>query len=498
LLVANCAKCHNPKAQVAQLDLTTAEGFARGGESGPLINKENPQESRLLKVISYDDQLKMPPTGKMKDADIAAVTEWVKMGAPWPNAPSAPNTKEAVAEVKPAAPKSTREFTEDEKKFWAYQPLANPELPKVKNSAWVKSPIDAFVLAKMEEKNLTPAPPADKLTLLRRATFDLTGLPPAEKEIKDFLADSVPNAFEKVVERLLASPRYGEKWGRNWLDVARYADSTGNDEDHRYPFAWKYRDYVIESFNNDLPYDQFVREQLAGDLLPSKDGPKENLNAVNRRGIIATGFLALGPKAVAQQDKQKMLYDVYDEQVDVTSKAFLGLTVACARCHNHKFDALLTKDYYSMINIFASTRSFSNPESHVSGVFEKPLVAKAEWEKFQNARQEHQAKERLAQSEMEEIVDSVREPAAKELAPRTAEFMLAAHKVYDGGAKPEDIAAQTKLPVEILKRWVNFLKPKDLTPQHLLEWRNAHQDKSADKLAEVAQNYQQRFETQLN
>ena len=482
LLVANCAKCHNPKANVAELDLTTAEGFAKGGESGALISKDKPEESRLLKAIGYDDKLKMPPTGKMKDADIAVIAEWVKAGAPWPSA------KVVVAETK-AAPKSTREFTDEEKKFWAYQPLANPAAPKVKNSAWVKSPVDAFILAKLEEKNLTPAPPADKLTLLRRATYDLTGLPPSESEIKDFLADASPNAFEKVVERLLASPRYGEKWGRNWLDVARYADSTGNDEDHRYPFAWKYRDYVIESFNNDLPYDQFAREQIAGDSLPSKDAGE-----VNRRGIIATGFLALGPKAVAQQDKQKMLYDVYDEQVDVTSKAFLGLTLACARCHNHKFDALLTKDYYSMVNIFASTRSFSNPDSHVSGVLEKPLVPKAEWEKYKAARGEHQAKERRAQTEIEEIVDSIREPAAKQLTPRMAEFMLAAHKIYDGGAKPEEVAAQAKLPVEVLKRWVNFLKPGDLTPQHLLEWRSS----TPDKLAETARGYQQRFQTRLN
>lgn len=482
LLIANCAKCHNTKAKVAELDLTTAEGFARGGESGPLINKEHPEESRLLKTIGYDDKLKMPPTGKMKDADIAVIAEWVKAGAPWPNA------KEVVAETK-AAPKSTREFTEEEKKFWAYQPLANPAVPKVKNQAWVKSPVDAFILAKLEEKNLQPAPPADKLTLLRRATYDLTGLPPSESEIKEFLADASPNAFEKVVERLLASPRYGEKWGRNWLDVARYADSTGNDEDHRYPFAWKYRDYVIESFNNDLPYDQFVREQIAGDLLPAK-----NASEVNRRGIIATGFLALGPKAVAQQDKKKMLYDVYDEQVDVASKAFLGLTLACARCHNHKFDALLTKDYYSMVNIFASTRSFSNPGSHVSGVLEKPLVPKAEFEKYKTARSEHQAKERRAQTEIEEIVDSVREPAAKQLAPRMAEFMLAAHKIYDGGAKPEEVAEQSKLPADVLKRWVNFLKPGDLTPQHLLEWRNS----TPDKLAETARGYQQRFQTRLN
>ena len=482
VLIANCVKCHNPKAQVAQLDLTTAEGFAKGGESGLLINKEKLEESRLLKAISYDDSLKMPPTGKIKADEIAALTEWVKMGAPWPKSSG------AVAESKPAIPKSTREFTEEEKKFWAFQPLAKPSVPAVKNAAWVKSPVDAFILAKLEEKNLTPAPPADKLTLLRRATYDLTGLPPSEKEISDFLADSSPKAFEKVVERLLASPRYGEKWGRHWLDVARYADSTGNDEDHRYPFAWKYRDYVIESFNNDLPYDQFVREQLAGDQLPAKNGSE-----LNQRGIIATGFLALGPKAVAQQDKKKMLYDVYDEQVDVTSKAFLGMTLACARCHNHKFDALLTKDYYSMINIFASTKSFTNPDSHVSIVFEKPLVPKSEWEKYQAARKQHQAKEKRARTEIDEIVDAVREPAVKQQSPRVAEFMLAANKVYASGAKTEELAQQLNLSEEILKRWVQFLKPSDLTPQHLLAWQKA----TPEKLANVAQEYQRTFQARL-
>jgi mono/diheme cytochrome c family protein len=315
IFAANCQRCHNARAKVAGLDLTTAEAFQRGGDSGPAINKERPEESRLLKVIGYDGEMKMPPSGKLKDHEIAALTEWVKMGAPWPGG--------APTVASESSPKSSnaRLFTEEEKGFWAYQPIkaiAPPQTPsRAENEAWAQSPIDRFIMRKLEEKNLKPAPPADKLTLLRRASLDLTGLPPTENEMRDFLADRSPEAFQKVVERLLASPRYGERWGRHWLDVARYADSTGNDEDHRYPHAWKYRDYVIESFNNDLPYDQFIREQVAGDLLPAKDGGE-----VNRRGIIATGFLALGPKAIAQQDKKKMLYDVYDEQVDVTTKAF--------------------------------------------------------------------------------------------------------------------------------------------------------------------------------
>ncbi|MDX2032779.1 MAG: PSD1 and planctomycete cytochrome C domain-containing protein [Blastocatellia bacterium] len=483
ILATSCGACHNAKARVAGLDLSSAEGFARGGESGALIDKEKPEESRLLKVVHYDGPMKMPPTGKLKEEEIAALTAWVKMGAVWPGA-------EKPVAAAAAMPKNAtvRGFTEKEKAFWSFQPMKQTTPPQVKNAAWVKSPIDRFILQKLEGKGISPAAPADRLTLLRRATLDLTGLPPTEAEIRDFLADASPDAFQKVVERLLASPRYGERWGRHWLDVARYADSTGNDEDHRYPFAWKYRDYVIESFNRDLPYDQFVREQLAGDLLPPAPGEK-----VNRRGIVATGFLALGPKAVAQQDKMKMLYDVYDEQVDVTSKAFLGLTLACARCHNHKFDPLLTRDYYAMTGIFASTRSFTNPDSHVSIVLEKPLVPADEWAVFKAARKAHQAKERRERVAIEEILDAVKAPIVRRNGERLAEYMLAARRVYQESVPLADAAKAGNLEEEILKRWVEELKPGDLTPQHLLEWRGA----TAEKAPEVARGYQQRFLTRM-
>jgi hypothetical protein len=479
ILVTNCAPCHNPQAYVAKLDLTTAEGFARGGESGPLINANNPAESRLLKAIGYTETLKMPPTGKLKAEEIAALTQWVKMGASWPG------RADVKAEAKWTGPKSTREFTEEEKAFWAFQPLATTAPPRVKNRAWVKSPIDAFILKKLEEKGIQPAPPADKLTLLRRATYDLTGLPPSEAEMRDFINDKSPNAFARVVERLLASPRYGEQWGRHWLDVARYADSTGNDEDHRYPHAWKYRDYVIEAFNKDLPYNQFMREQLAGDLLAATDGGE-----VNKRGIIATGFLALGAKAIAQQDKQKMLYDVWDEQVDVTSKAFLGMTMACARCHNHKFDPILTKDYYSLVGIFASTRSFTNPNSHVSVVLEKPLVPKVEWQQYQAAKKAHDEKARRLRFALEMIVAETQDRLVKEQGAYVADFMLAARKVYEGGAKPEEAARQAGLDPALLQKWIDFLKPNpEIVRGYLNEWNAA----SPDQFAVVARAYQERF-----
>src|SRR5260221_3483843 len=364
ILVNSCQACHNAKIKTAGLDLSSAEGFLRGGRSGPTVVEGNPEASRLLKVIGYGESMKMPPTGKLKDEEIADLSAWVKLGAIWPGAAGA-------AATPPVRPRS-REFTAAEKGFWAFQPVKDSAVPPVRNQSWAQMPLDRFVLAKIEEKGLDPARPAGRVTLLRRATFDLTGLPPTEREGRDFLADKSKDAFRKVVDRLLASPRYGERWGRHWLDVARYADSTGNDEDHRYPHAWRYRDYVIEAFNSDMPYDQFVREQIAGDLLPSPDG-----KLINARGIVATGLLGLGPKALAQKDKVKMMYDIYDEQVDVLSKAFLGVTLACARCHDHKFDPLTQKDYYGMVGHFSSPRSFNEFEPHVSELLFTPLVSKA-------------------------------------------------------------------------------------------------------------------------
>jgi cytochrome c553 len=484
ILVRHCAACHNAKAGIAGLDLSSAEGFQRGGESGPLIDREHLRESRLLKVIGYQEKLKMPPAGKLKDEEIATLTAWISVGAPWPNT----KTQAAiVSEAKATNRSSARGFSEAEKKFWAFQPISHPELPVVRNRSWVKTPVDAFILKKLEEKELVPAEPADKLTLLRRAAYDLTGLPPSETEIREYLADNSPEAFKKVVERLLASPRYGEKWGRHWLDVARYADSTGNDEDHRYPYAWKYRDYVIETFNKDLPYDQFVREQIAGDLIEPENSP-----GVNRRGIIATGFIALGPKAIAQQDKKKMLYDVYDEQVDVTTRAFLGLTVACARCHNHKFDPILTKDYYSMVGIFASTRSFSDPLAFVSQSLYKPLVAKQEYDLYLARKKAHEVEVKRWQDEMSGIVDHAKDKLIAEQAERLAEFMSAAHSVYHEKKDLRAVAGQRQLDEGLLKKWVDYLQPGKVK-QHLLEWHNS----PPDELARVAGDYQKRFLARL-
>ena len=259
-------------------------------------------------------------------------------------------------------------FTAEEKNFWAYQPVKDFALPSVKNESWVKSPIDRFVLQQLEANGNNPAPQADKLTLLRRVTFDLTGLPPTPDEVAAFLSDDSAQAYEKVVNRLLDSPHYGERWARHWLDVVRYAESTANDANAVMRFAWRYRNYVIDAFNRDLPYDQFLVEQLAGDLLPPTDSVE-----TNTRRIIATGFLMVGPKALAETDKEQSRLDIVDDQIDVTGRAMLGLTVACARCHDHKFDAIRTTDYYALAGIFRSTEPFQNEVRNASMWWEFPV-----------------------------------------------------------------------------------------------------------------------------
>ncbi len=317
------------------LQLDSAEALAKGGARGPAVVAGKPAESLLLKAVRHvDEALQMPPGSKLKDAEIAALTRWVELGAPW----GVEKTEDAGTET-----------------WWSFVPPTQPEVPTVKNEAWVRSPIDAFVLAKLEEKGLEPASAADKRTLIRRATFDLIGLPPAPQEVQDFLADDSPEAFERVIDRLLESPRYGERWGRHWLDVARYADSNGLDENLVYKNAFRYRDYVIAAFNKDKPYDQFLHEQLAGDLLP----PTDDLDTTFERWT-ATGFLSLGAKMLAEDDPVKMQMDIVDEQIDTTARAFMGLTMGCARCHDHKFDPIPTADYYAMAGIFKSSHTMDN------------------------------------------------------------------------------------------------------------------------------------------
>jgi mono/diheme cytochrome c family protein len=357
LLSAHCWKCHGAEKSKSGLRLDSAQALARGGSSGPAIVPGKPEESRLIHAVQQTGELKMPPKGKLKDQEIADLVAWVKAGAVWPDG--------GVAKSKTSAGK----FTAEQRNFWAFQPVRAAVPPNVKSVGWVKSRVDRFILAKLEAMRLWPALPADKLTLLRRVTFDLTGLPPTPREIDAFVADHSPDAFRKVVDRLLDSPHYGERWARHWLDVVRYAETTANDANAVMRYAWRYRDYVVGAFNKDKPYDLFVIEQLAGDLLP----PTSDLSLAAER-VIATGFLMVGPKALAETDKEQTRLDVIDDQLDVTGRAFLGLTFGCARCHDHKFDPIPTADYYALAGIFRGTEVFRDENRNASFWQERPLL----------------------------------------------------------------------------------------------------------------------------
>jgi len=336
VLVENCYKCHSAGAEKIKggLTLDTRDGWMKGGDTGPVIIPGKPDESLLVKAIRYTDRdLAMPPSDKkLPDNLIADLVEWVRMGAP------DPRTEATSAKAMYAAD------MEKARQHWAYRPVVKPSVPEIQDpKSEIKNPIDAFILAKLVAQGLSPSPKADKVTLLRRATFDLHGLPPGEKEVNDFLDDASPDAFEKVIDRLLASPRYGERWGRHWLDLAKYAETKGrsdNGRDMRYLWAWTYRDWVIRSLNEDLPYDQFLLRQLAAD----------KLNLPDSREMAAMGFLTLGNRFGNNQN------DIIDDRIDLIGKATMGLTLACARCHDHKFDPVPTKDYYSLHGVFASTR----------------------------------------------------------------------------------------------------------------------------------------------
>jgi hypothetical protein len=343
VFAAKCYSCHNSKmpTPLGGLRVDTRDALLKGGDSGKVIVPGDPASSRLVQAVSYKHELKMPPTGKLTDEQIADLEAWVKMGAPDPRTGDAP----------PQVTKKGIDFTEA-RKFWAFHPVQRPAIPAVKNKKWVQSPVDAFLLAKLEQQGLEPASPAERRALIRRVTFDLIGLPPTAAETQAFVDDKTPDAFKKVVERLLASPHYGERWARHWLDLVRYAETNGHEYDNDKWEPWRYRDYVIRSFNEDIPYDQFVREHIAGDLLPTKRVRKDGGSLESPLGTTHLWFNEVLNSAT---DSEKSRADDVDNQIDVASKAFLGLTVACARCHDHKFDPIPTADYYSLAGVFHST-----------------------------------------------------------------------------------------------------------------------------------------------
>ncbi len=330
ILVEKCARCHGARKQSSGLRLDGREAMIKGGDQGPAIVPGKPEASLAIRAITYrDDDLKMPPKQKLSDAEVAMLSQWVAMGAPWP-----------------ASRIITADDSDPVAQHWAFRPVRPTPPPKVRNSAWVATSVDAYILARLEAKGIAPSPEADRRTLIRRATLDLWGLPPTAEEVDAFLADTAPDAYPRLIDRLLASPRYGERWGRHWLDVARYADTKGYvfTQERRYPYSFTYRDYVIDAFNADLPYDRFLVEQIAADRLPMAEGL-----AKDTRPLAALGLLTVGRRFLLDQN------EIIDDRIDVVSRGLLGLTVTCARCHDHKFDPIPSDDYYALHGVFSSS-----------------------------------------------------------------------------------------------------------------------------------------------
>jgi len=436
ILVDSCYKCHSAEAGKSKGDLLldTRDSLRKGGASGAVIVPGDPSKSLLLEAVHYKDpDLQMPPLddgGKLSDDQIAALEAWIKMGAPDPRTGGKPHPMDMAAA----------------RAHWAFQPVRKPAIPAVAAAtARVATPVDAFILAALEAKQLSLSPTADPRTLLRRVTFDLTGLPPTPAEMTEFIADSSPAAYDRVLERLLASPQYGERWGRFWLDVARYADTKGylaGNVERRFAFSHTYRDYVIRAFNADKPFDQFIVEQLAADQLPLGE---------DKSALAGLGFLTLGRRFLNNQN------DIIDDRIDVVTRGLLGLTVSCARCHDHKFDPIPTKDYYSLHGIFASS------EEPVEKPLLGPLVPTPEYQAFLDKTAEIQAKvDARAAQEVDTFLAGIR--------VKTGDYLLAAH---DAAKLPETekfevFAGARKVNADVLKRWQVYLKERAVTHDPVL------------------------------
>ncbi len=360
ILYDNCFNCHSAdNKEAGGLRVDDHRALLKGGNTGAAVVPGKPQASVLIKRVTHaDDKKTMPPDYRLSAEQIELLTKWIADGAVWPEEKLPEDIDQTFEDGK-------IHYEDLAKSHWAWQPLLKAEAPGVSSfqtlSDWPRNEIDKFVAAQLEKSSLKPVSDSGKSQLLRRIYFDLTGLPPTEDAWIEFLADESPKAFESVVDRLLESPSFGERWGRHWLDVARYGESTGSARNLPYPHAWRYRDYVIESFNNDKPFNQFVLEQVAGDLLPATS------LADKKQQLIATGFLTLGVKDVNQRFKVRYDMDNVDEQIDTVSKAFLGLTVSCARCHDHKFDPVSTRDYYALAGIFTSTEHCDSLRNQMGG-----------------------------------------------------------------------------------------------------------------------------------
>ncbi|MCI0662066.1 MAG: PSD1 and planctomycete cytochrome C domain-containing protein [Acidobacteria bacterium] len=451
ILEQNCFSCHTDTA-MGGLRIDSREHLLKGGNSGPAVVPGRPAESILYQAITHTHtSLKMPPQGKLAPDQIAALRVWIESGVHF----------DTVGRVK----ELTRTDVEEQKKFWAFQPVRKSAPPAVRDSGWVKNDIDRFILAKLEIRGLHPIGAADKRTLLRRATYDLTGLPPTPEEMQTFLADKSQNAWEKVINRLLASPRYGERWGRFWLDVARYSDedALGLSADP-FPNAWRYRDWVIQAMNDDMTYDVFVKAQIAGDFL---DKPGEN------RYRLGLGLFGLGPWYYKLVDPPKARADERHDRIDVLTRGFLGLTVACARCHDHKYDPIPTRDYYALAGVFASTELKEEP------LAPKDVVAKWHDKQKQIENLEADLKKRLEQE---------RKRLGRMLARDAGKYLFTAWRIERGNKLPRDVAAD-RLNTETLDRWVAYLRGKYWAHPYLTKFSGASNPTTAQVNSEKFQRF---------
>ena len=461
ILAKNCYACH-AKTKVANLRLDSREDMLTGGDHGPALVPGDADKSLLVKSIRHEGDLKMPKGGKLKQAEIDAIAEWVKLGAPWPEAKAARKNDDRF------------EITPEQRAHWAFQPLKKPAEPAVKDARWARNAVDRFVLAKLEENGLRPVAAADKRTLIRRAYYDLTGLPPAPEDVEAFVKDASPAAFEKVVDKLLASPAYGERWGRHWLDVTRFGedDTRGLAPMGRgyepYQFAYLYRDWVVRMVNDDLPYGDFVKAHLAADLMEPK---------VRAKMLPALGFLGQGPWYYDLTEPPVARADERHERVDVVTRGFLGLTVGCARCHDHKYDPISMKDYYGLAGVFYST------EYH-----EHALAPKS-------VEEEYKKKEKKVK-DLEKALQEFSSAASQQLAEvhsrRMVPYLMAAWRVTgEPKEAAEKVASEAKLDLELLQRYVKFLaKPPAFYP-YLKDWQamiaSGGTEKEAERLAKEIQ-----------
>jgi cytochrome c553 len=432
ILANNCYGCHTNSA-LGGLRLDSLEAMKAGGKRGTSLVPGDAENSLLIKAVKQmDPSLKMPSGGKLKDTDIADLEAWVKAGAVWPKSSAAPVSASSGGKYT---------ISPERRNFWSLLPLSTPAVPAVKDSKWGKTALDRFVLARLEKEGLKPVGAANKHDLMRRATLDLTGLPPTPEEYAAYEKDVTPDAFAKVVDRLLASPHYGERWGRIWLDVARFGE-----DDYRslnpfprgyrpYPNAWAYRDWVVQAFNDDMPYDQFVKAQLAGDLMDAKTRYKT---------LPATGFLGLGPWYYDNGSNEVTRADERHDRVDAVTRGFLGLTVACARCHDHKYDPIPQTDYYALAGVFFNTIYDEYPQA--------PMKVVSEFTRLQDQLDDKQ-------KVMQEMNQNVSNELSRSLAFQTSAYVMGAWEVLNKAQKKEmpQVVEQRRLDFEILDRWTKYL-----------------------------------------